>query len=118
MKIQLNTNDKTIKIEESVNICDLFKFLDKLLPKDSPIGYWKDFKLETNTTITYWNNPIYVPFTSPFYYGTANPILCPPTFTCCAGEITSGTLMLTNEGHNSLAIGTATNGIYNIQTQN
>jgi hypothetical protein len=52
MKLILDTTEKTIKIEESVNLKDLFEMLERLLPN----GDWKEFKLETNTSIV-WNNP-------------------------------------------------------------
>jgi len=67
MKIVLDTTNKTIKIEESVNLGELIDALDRLLP-----GEWKTFKLETNTQIA-WQNPIivkeypYYPYTWPWY---------------------------------------------------
>ena len=53
MKIQLDIENKTIKLEENVKLDTLVKTLNKLLP-----GEWKNFTLETNTTISYWTNPI------------------------------------------------------------
>ena len=53
MKLQLDTTNKTIKVEGSVNLNELFEALKKLLPQ----GEWKEFTLEANTTIT-WVNPI------------------------------------------------------------
>lgn len=53
MKIQLDTTQKTIKIEEQVKLSKLVETLERLLPK----GEWKEFTLETNTTISYWSNP-------------------------------------------------------------
>ena len=44
MKIQLDTINKTIKIEEQVNLKELVKTLEKLLPK----GLWKEFDLINN----------------------------------------------------------------------
>lgn len=55
MKIQLDTIRKTIKIEENIKVSKLLKTLKKLLPND-----WKDFMLETNTTIKDWFYPIYI----------------------------------------------------------
>lgn len=43
MKIQLDTTNKTIKVEESVKLQELTDALEKLLPN----GEWKEFKLET-----------------------------------------------------------------------
>lgn len=56
MKIQLDTTNKTIKVEESVNLQELTDALEKLLPN----GEWKQFKLETNTIITNWGAPIVI----------------------------------------------------------
>ncbi len=58
MKIQIDSTNKIIRIDEVVGLGEMVKMLEKLLPKDSPIGYWKDFKLETNTVIYNWSNPI------------------------------------------------------------
>jgi len=55
MKIQLDTDAKTIKIEESVNLNKLYEMLDKLLPR----GAWKEYSLES-VVITNWSNPIWV----------------------------------------------------------
>jgi hypothetical protein len=54
MKIQLDTTNKTIKIEENVKIDKLISTLKKLLPDNE----WKQFTLETNTTINNWTYPI------------------------------------------------------------
>jgi len=56
MKLQLDTTAKTIKVEESVKLSKLIETLKKLLPSNE----WKDFTLETNTTISYWTNPIII----------------------------------------------------------
>lgn len=75
MKLQLDTTNKTIKIEEQVNLKELFELLENILPN----GVWKEFKLECNTTIQ-WTNPItiypYRPYIGPWWetnpplYGT------------------------------------------------
>jgi hypothetical protein len=67
MKIQLDTTAKTIKVEEEVNLGELFDMLSKLLPDD----LWKEYSVETNTTIT-WSSPIYIERTvypQPYWYG-------------------------------------------------
>lgn len=56
MKIQLDTTDKVIKIDEAVNLGELTETLDKLLPG----GKWKEFTLETNTQIKWNPNPIII----------------------------------------------------------
>lgn len=55
MKIQLDTTNKTVKIEDDVKVKDLIKVLKKLLPDD-----WEDFELQTNVTINNWNAPVYI----------------------------------------------------------
>ena len=62
MKLQLDTIEKVIRIEESVNLGDLIEALDKLLPD----GVWKKFKLEVNSTII-WRDPIIINPTYPTY---------------------------------------------------
>src|SRR3990167_9476221 len=52
MKIQLDTTNKTVKIEENIKVSKLIATLKKLLPED-----WKDFTLETHTTINNWSSP-------------------------------------------------------------
>lgn len=59
MKLQLDTTAKTIKVEGTVNLNELFIALKKLLPE----GLWKKFSIESNTTII-WTNPVTV---HPFY---------------------------------------------------
>lgn len=89
MKIQLDSVLKVIRIEENVNLGELVKYLDKLLPKSSPIGYWKDFKLETNTVIYNWSSP----FT--FTYG--NEITFPATIpTTCNSEVSTSNGVITD----------------------
>ena len=55
MKLVLDTTNKTIKIEESVNLGELTETLERMLP----LGLWKEFTLETNTQIV-WSNPIII----------------------------------------------------------
>lgn len=76
MKIQLDLDNKKIKVEEAVNLGKLFENLESLLP----LGKWREFELQTNVTIN-WTNPIvinpepyrnpypyYEPWKSPFWY--------------------------------------------------
>ena len=77
MKIQLDTVNKTIKIEEQVNIDEFIKVIKKLLPDN----LWKEFSLETGV-ITYWNYPYYIETWPkhtqyPWYDGTS--VLCGST---------------------------------------
>jgi len=54
MKLQLDTVNKTIKLEEKVNLNDLFELLQKILP-----DIWKEFTLEINSVIN-WTSPIVI----------------------------------------------------------
>jgi hypothetical protein len=56
MKIQLDTENKVIKVEEVVNLGELTETLERLLPN----GEWKDFKLDTQTQINWTPNPIII----------------------------------------------------------
>ena len=56
MKLQLDTTNKTIKLESNIKLSELVSTLEKLLPK----GEWKTFTLEANTSITTWYNPIVI----------------------------------------------------------
>lgn len=134
MKIQLNTTDKTIKVEENVELKELVNHLEKLLPKGSPFGYWKDYKLKTNTTIYNWTNPIVIQpnYIQPFYVPYNQPQVWPGTTINCESPNTisfTGKQLLTEVGvggvgivncnmSNIIATNSTSNkveGIYNIQ---
>lgn len=53
MKIQLDTVNKIIKLENEINLGELVKNLEAILPH----GEWKKFTLETHTTIQNWSSP-------------------------------------------------------------
>ena len=56
MKIQFDTDNKTIKLESEVLLSKLVETLNKLLPN----GEWKKFTLQTNTVIQHWSNPVVI----------------------------------------------------------
>jgi hypothetical protein len=62
MKLQLDTENKTIKLEKDVVLSNLIETLEKLLPH----GEWKEFTLETNTVIHQWSNPVVLPSVIPY----------------------------------------------------
>jgi hypothetical protein len=62
MKIQLDTENKTIQLEKDVVLSKLIETLEKLLPN----GAWKEFTLETNTVIPQWSNPVVIPSVIPY----------------------------------------------------
>lgn len=72
MKLQLNTTDKTITIEEKVNIGELVDTLKRLLPNDT----WLEFSIEVHI-INNWSNPIIFPIAQP--YIPYNPFPYTPT---------------------------------------
>lgn len=66
MKIQLDTDQKIIRLDEPTNLGDLFSFLEKILPN----GMWKSFKLEiTNNFLqpTFPNPTIIQPWPTPVF---------------------------------------------------
>ena len=65
MKIQIDTDNKIIKLEQNVNLLELFNQLNNLLPNN----LWYDFVIDVNTKIE-WINPIYPNNPSPIqpYY--------------------------------------------------
>lgn len=56
MKIQLDTENKTIKLETEVELSKVVETLEELLPD----GKWREFTLQTNTTITRWEYPVII----------------------------------------------------------
>ena len=105
MKMQLDTTNKTIKIEENVKISKLIEVLKQMLPTD-----WKNFTLETHTTIVNWNEPYIIReyprrqwFESPWYCST-NAINMSETSTI------KGT-----SGDNMLAECSLKSGVFNVE---
>jgi hypothetical protein len=105
MKIQLNTTDKIIKIEESVNLNELLNLLEQMLPNE----LWKEYMLETNTIINNWQNPIIWPvypiYPTP-YYPWQQQTIWNPLNVCDSSQYLSN-------GCDSKTV--LTNGIYNIE---
>lgn len=54
MKLQIDTKEKTIKVDTNVKFNELIKVLDKLLPKE-----WKEYTLESNSTIVWGTYPVH-----------------------------------------------------------
>src|SRR5512133_1419602 len=72
MKIQLDTTKKTIKVQEDVKLSKLMDTLKKILPNNE----WKEFTLETNTTISYWEHPIFIEKYYPRHHWYESPWYC------------------------------------------
>ena len=68
MKIQLNTKEKTIKLEENIKLGELFSKLDEIFPDLA----WREYILEMGCTIV-WNNPIQITPYVPTYPANPNP---------------------------------------------
>lgn len=69
MKIQLDFTDKIIKVENTVSLDEFFKKIKVLLPD------WKEWKLETPQSITYYNSPIIWDWRQPYYYVNPAPFI-------------------------------------------
>ena len=112
MKIQLDTVNKTITIEEDVNLHDFYEELNGLLPG----GLWRDFTLKVEK-IREWNNPITItpidpnpsPYTNP--YPQINPGIDPWT---TPNNYPPQIWYTTSNSNNDLVLNT---GIYNITTK-
>lgn len=63
MKIQIDTKEKTIRLEEQVSLTEFIELTKRLFPN----GEWKDYKLIPNETIISQRFPIIdmTPFNSP-----------------------------------------------------
>lgn len=55
MKLQINSTDKIIKLEEQVNLGELFTFLEEILPDLK----WREYSIEENVVYNV-SNPIVV----------------------------------------------------------
>jgi len=85
MRIQIDTSAKTIRIEESVKLPELFSMIKKLLPNDE----WKNYSLES-AVINNWWNPIYIDRYVPIIpLVNPNPLI-PPFYTTCEVNVGNG----------------------------
>lgn len=84
MKLQIDTSNKIIRIEERVNLKELIDNLNKLFPKNS----WYEYDLD-GSPIYNWSSPIIIeePYIQPLpwnpqgpYYGS--PINCDVNNSC------------------------------------
>ena len=67
MKLEINTEEKKIKLTETVNLGELFTFLEEFLPDLK----WREYSIEVNV-VNNWVNPI-TPITVPTYPYPAYP---------------------------------------------
>jgi len=102
MKIQLDTYNKIIKIENSVNLGDFVNLIKKILPN----GEWKEFKLEVNSIIQSYEPIIIEPYKlfNPYY---------PWPWYCRTGNLGSDINTFTSidaSGHDGVTCGDINNG--------
>lgn len=87
MKIEINFEEKIIKVIEKVNFKRLMKFV-KTLPD------WEQFEVDTSTTVN-WGNPIVIE--RPYYryndFWYSAPSIC-DTNGALSGELTTSTYQL------------------------
>jgi len=91
MKLQLDTTERIIRVEETVNLGELFDLLEKLLPNEM----WRAFKLETQTVIS-WVNPITI--IEPSKYPDPYPWWRQPWFTYVGDPIQQPAIYGFNKG--------------------
>lgn len=103
MNLQIDTEKKTIKLEEDVNLGKLFEVLEMLLPNER----WREYKLLYGG-ITHWADPIiYQP-----YVGSPNPDK--PFWEqpwCTSGTITTSSGTTTIYNNANTVIGCTTSGV-------
>jgi len=61
MKIQLDTLNKTITIEEDVNLHDFYEQINAILPD----GKWREFTLKVGKIVE-WKEPLHLPKRNPY----------------------------------------------------
>ena len=102
MRLQIDTSNKTIKLDEDVNLGDLMEALNRLFPTKD----WKEYKLQTNTVINNWCNPIRIvdwpgwnpfPITLPYYQPTV-PYQQLPYIINCTTDTNPNAYTITGEG--------------------
>ena len=75
MRININSTEKIIRLEEQVNLGELFTFLEEILPDLK----WREYSIEGNVVYNVSNpivvNPNYL--TPPFSPYTPNPVTHP-----------------------------------------
>lgn len=71
MKLQIDTTEKTIQVEEHIKLGDLIDTLDDLFPRYA----WKEYQLKVNISTNWINetiitNPLCNPLNGKIYTGT------------------------------------------------
>ena len=112
MKLQINTDDKTITIEENINLGELYEALFEMFPKFA----WKEYTLIPVKAIEHWTNPVTYPVrpwnelpwitpgTAPLYPLT-NPGTGSPAYPSAPWVVTCGDGMIANANGFSVSAG-------------
>lgn len=109
MKLQLDTDKKVIRLEDKVVLSKLIETLRRLFPN----GEWKQFTLETNTTINHWHDPIYIQRYTPPQFPWYGGLMVSKT----TAEYKSNDLSISlNAGNNAVGALAMKSGTYNVQT--
>lgn len=103
MKLQLDYDNLTISLENSVNLKEFYEKIKNVLPD------WKDWTLNTNNVIQGWSNPIIIerPYT-PYPWWEYQPQI---TFGTGTGELNEGSYSTANMGNSYMNI----IGTYNVE---
>lgn len=104
MKLQIDTEKKTIKLDESIKIPELFNLLHDLLKEDID-----NYTIETNCTINYGSYPIYIyPYQWKYYEQQ-------PNWQYYQSPVTCGTSRAGGIATNTATMGTS---VYNVEIKN
>lgn len=60
MKLTIDFDNKVIKVESSSKLSTLFEVLNNMFPNET----WKEYTIDTNTTIVYGTYPTYYTYKS------------------------------------------------------
>lgn len=108
MRIQLDTSEKTIKVEGTVPFKELIDTLKKLLPDRE----WEKYTLESNTTIHNWSYPIYIEkWRDPYPWWNQN-------ITLCKGTTSGGAVGVSSSAISAQASYTADNKLKAMEQRN
>ena len=121
MKLQVDTNLKTITVEESINLGELMDVLNDMFPKFA----WREFTICPVKTIEHWTNPISIPWTpwQPITTPWVTPGTAPYTpswgTVTCSGNangvsLAAGNCSVTNLANAAGAVSFTSNSVHNL----
>jgi hypothetical protein len=103
MKLQINTDVKTITVEDSVNLGELFELLMVMFPNFT----WKEFLLCPVNKIEYWSNPVIIPWQPTPWIYPVDPFIHPLALKYVTGECIT-------ESNTSVEGAAVTSSVYNL----